>query len=163
MAIDYDRDASIDETALDVEWLRQPMLMIRYGKLTAKAKLDADHAKETLDFVKAEISNDVRLNPVAYNLGKPSIPMVADAVLMQQEYKTAMADYLQKKYEFDLVINAMKAIDQKKTALENLVRLHGQQYFAGPSVPRDLSKEWEADEKRKLTNKSIKLRRKKKV
>jgi hypothetical protein len=33
-------------------------------------------------------------------------------------------------------------VDHRKSALENLVKLHGQQYFAGPMVPRDLTHEW---------------------
>ena len=36
---------------------------------------------------------------------------------------------------------AVYAFEQRKTSLENLVRLHGQQYFAGPKMPRDLRKE----------------------
>ena len=55
----------------------------------------------------------------------------------------------------------MAAIDQKKSALENLVKLHGQMYFAGPSIPRDLDKEWEKREKEKRVSDGIQARRKK--
>ena len=44
---------------------------------------------------------------------------------------------------------------RQKTALENLVKLHGQQYFAGPSVPRDLSKEWERHERQKSVDAGV--------
>jgi hypothetical protein len=51
----------------------------------------------------------------------------------------------------------------RKAALENLVQLHGQNYFAGPKVPRNLSKERDEKEerqKRVMTNISQSLRSK---
>jgi len=39
---------------------------------------------------------------------------------------------------------------QRKDALENLVRLHGQQYFAGPKMPRDV--QWERQQKIERSN-----------
>ena len=49
----------------------------------------------------------------------------------------------------------LKAFEQRKDALENLVRLHGQQYFAGPKIPRDLPSEME-----KRTNKNKEVNKK---
>ena len=37
---------------------------------------------------------------------------------------------------------AVKAMDDKKRMLQGLITLHGQQYFAGPDVPRDLLASW---------------------
>ena len=45
-------------------------------------------------------------------------------------------------YELEVMGAAVRALDQKKSALENLVRLQGQNYFAGPSVPRTIGAEW---------------------
>ena len=46
----------------------------------------------------------------------------------------------------------------RKAALENLVQLHGQSYFAGPSVARNLQKERERKiEKRKQANTRIRI------
>jgi hypothetical protein len=47
------------------------------------------------------------------------------------------------KYEAEVLQGAVNAVDHRKDALENLVRLHGLQYFAGPKVPRNLSEERE--------------------
>lgn len=161
--LDYMSDATIDESALDVEWLRQASLAMKYGRIVAQAKLDEAHAKENFDLVKAEVASDVRINPGDYDLKKVTEGTVAETVTQNTSYKKAMHNYLDKKFQTDMAINAMRAIEQKKVALENLVRLHGQQYFAGPSVPRDLSKEWEQGEKRKMTNQKVTLRRKKRT
>ena len=50
--LDYNGDVSIDETALDVEWLRQPRLIFNYSELIAKTKrrLDLKQEKKALFF-----------------------------------------------------------------------------------------------------------------
>jgi len=159
--MDYEKDTSIDEQGLDVEWLKQPSLMFKYGKHGAQAKLDMDHAKEDLDVTKAQLDRDVRAFPDNYGLNKLTETIVANTIINQPEYKDANDQYLNAKYEYDMAMAAVRAIDQKKTALENLVRLHGQQYFAGPSVPRDLSKEWKEQENNRIANHKVFLRRKK--
>ena len=53
--LNWDDDVSIDQSALDVEWLDQPILMKRYGERAAKARLELDQAKDQLDFVKAKL------------------------------------------------------------------------------------------------------------
>jgi hypothetical protein len=158
--MDYEKDTSIDERGLDVEWLRQPQLMAQYGKHAAKCKLDMDYTKEDLDVVKAQLDRDIRAFPDNYGLGKLTETIVSNTIIIQPEYKDASKQYLDAKYEYDMAMAAVRAIDQKKTALENLVRLHGQQYFAGPSVPRDLSKEWEKQESQKQSNGKVTLKRK---
>ena len=37
-----------------------------------------------------------------------------------------------------LLSNAVMAMEQRKRMLEVLITLHGQEYFAGPSTPRNL-------------------------
>ena len=158
--MDYEKDTSIDEQGLDVEWLKQPRLMARYGKHAAQCKLDMDHAKEDLDVVKAQLDRDIRAFPDNYGLSKLTETIVSNTIIIQPEYKDASDQFLNAKYEYDMAMAAVRAVDQKKTALENLVRLHGQQYFAGPSVPRDLSKEWEKQESQKQSNGKVTLKRK---
>ena len=58
--LNYEKDTSIDEAALDVEWLRQPRLMVSYGKHAAKCKLEVDRAKEDVDIIKAQLDRDIR-------------------------------------------------------------------------------------------------------
>jgi hypothetical protein len=66
--------------------------------------------------------------------------------------------------EFNLVDIAKNEISfTRKAALENLVQLHGQQYFAGPKMPRDLKEEIrkhkEAQERSVEVNSKVRLRR----
>lgn len=139
----YEDEMNIDCTALDVEWLGQPRLMMKYGRLLAEARRALDDAKEFLDYTRAQLDNKIRQDPESYDLTKATDTAVAAAILLQEEYKEASGTFIQAKFDVELLSTATRAVDGRKTALENLVRLHGMSYFAGPSVPRDLAAERE--------------------
>ena len=162
MDLNYEQDVSIDETALDVEWLQQANLMYKYARYQAETKKAMDEAKERLDFIKAKLEMDIRANPENYGLSKVTESAVASTILLQPEYQEASKKYIEARYENDVAAAAVKAIDQKKTALANLVKLLSVSYFAGPSAPRDLSLEWNERIKKKEQkelNKNVKIRR----
>jgi len=153
--LDYEQDLFIEPDSLDTEWLAQPGLVIKYARLCAQSEKELDEAKEKLDLVKATLDNAIRKNPDAYKLDKITETVVQNTILMQEDYKEAMELFLQAKYDTKVIQGAMRATDHRKSALENLVRLNGQAYFAGPSIPRDLSYEWQ--QKQKQTNVDTKI------
>ena len=162
MDLNYEQDVSIDETALDVEWLQQANLMYKYARYQAETKKAMDEAKERLDFIRAKLEMDIRANPENYGLSKVTESAIASTILLQPEYQESSKKYIEAKYENDVAAAAVRAIDQKKTALENLVKLLNVSYFAGPSAPRDLSLEWNEHIKRKEQkelNKNVKIKR----
>lgn len=146
--IDYESDVEIDETSLDVECLEQASLMMKYCRNSAKCEKERDLSKEALGLIKAELDKKIRTNPANYELEKVTESAIAAVILQSEEYKEANADYLEKCFEFNVASGAVKAVDQRKKMLELLVQLHGQSYFAGPRVPRDLSSERKEKEKR---------------
>jgi len=140
--MDYAKDIEIDQDALDVEWLEQPKKMFKYARLYADAKRKVDYAKEKIEVVKAQLDKEMRKDPDKFELEKTTDAVVANAIVRSQRYIDANGEYIEAKFDADLIRAALQGMEQRKDALENLVRLFGQQYFAGPSVPRDLSKEW---------------------
>jgi len=161
--MDFEADVSIDETSLDVEWLEQPRLMLSYAKNAAVRKADFDRAKENLEVVKAQLDHSIRENPEVFAVIKITETVVQNTIHLQKEYEEAYERYTTAKYELEIALAAVRAIEQKRSALENLVRLHGQQYFAGPSVPRDLSAEWERKQRQQKVDGGVarKLKRRK--
>lgn len=135
----YDDDMYIDENALDVEILEQPSLMVKYSQLLAEARRTRDLSKEALDLKKAEIDLDIRDDPAKYDLEKITVAAVEACILMEEEYQTAQKELNDANYQVNVLQGVVSAIDHRKSALENLIKLHGQQYFAGPSTPHDLS------------------------
>lgn len=153
----FDYEISIDETALDVEWLRQASLMGRYCRAAADAKKELDIAKEALDVVRAGVAQLIRKDPGSFGLDKVTEAAVNEVLLTNSECQRASTELIEAKYELEMAQAAVKALDQKKSALENLVKLHGQSYFAGPSVPRDLSKEWETKQRQQDIDKKVQV------
>ena len=151
--MDYEKEIRIDETALDVEWLEQPRLFMKYAQHLAEMRKRLDAAKEQLDLVRAELDKDIRMNPDKYEISKITETVVSNTIITQPEYREANKEMIDAKFEVDIAMAAVRAFDQRKDALENLVKLHGQQYFAGPKVPRDIHQEWEAKQKR--TNNAV--------
>lgn len=148
--MDYKEKIAIDEDALDIEWLEQPSKMLEVTQEAAECKRLMDEAKDALDLKKADLDYAIRSNPDKYmDEGiKITENVIFATILKQQSYKDANAEYLQAKYEYDVAKGAVEAFEQRKSALENLVKLHGQQYFAGPKVPRNIHDERQAIKQR---------------
>ena len=138
---DYEEFMEIDEDSLDVEWLEQPKKMVQMVKIAAKVKINMERAKDNLAQVKAELAKKVRASPEKYGIEKITIDAVNDVVQTNAKYIEAYEEYLEAVYENDVASGSVKATEQRKSSLENLVKLHGQQYFAGPKVPRNLSEQ----------------------
>lgn len=157
--MNYEKDVAIDGEALDQEWLRQPSIMMEYCKHSAKCQMELDASKEMLDVVKAGLDKAIRENPERYDINKVTETVIMNTVIVQEAYTEAYGEYLKVKYEADIAKAAVRAIEQRKDALENLVRLYGQQYFAGPKMPLEINREWERQEKEKVSNKNVIIRR----
>lgn len=154
--MNYESDIKIEEGCLDVEWIGQAELMLKYGKHAAEMKRNLDRAKEKLELTKSELDRAIRTSPEDFDLEKVTDKAIDALIPTLTEYKEASKEYLNAKFESDVAFAAVKAFEQRKDALENLVRLHGQQYFAGPKIPRDLTSEVEKRENRtREVNKKI--------
>lgn len=146
--MNYEADIRIDDGALDLEWLEQPSLMMKYTRLLADAEKELDLAKEELDLVKSDIDKDIRLNPDKYDLSKVTDAAVLAAISTQTGFKRVSKRVVDARYEVNVLKGAVKAFEQRKDALENLGRLLALNYFAGPKIPRDLSNEKKLKEDR---------------
>ena len=160
--MNFENDIKIDPEALDVEWLRQPALTLQFCKLEAELKKDVDKLEIELSLIRAELDKDIRTNPEKFKITtKLTETVISNTIIGIADYQECYEALLAARFEHSISKGAVKAIDTKKSSLENLVKLHGQQYFAGPSVPRDLSKEWEQKRNQEDTDKKVKIRRRK--
>jgi hypothetical protein len=142
MESNWKADVEIDPQALDVEWCKQASLFGKYCVLQADARALSDRRKEALDVVSAKLDQQIRANPAKFGIEKITEGAIRAAISLDLTYATANESLQDAQYELEIMGAAVRALDQKKSALENLVRLQGQNYFAGPSVPRDVGAEW---------------------
>jgi len=157
--LNYEIDVRIDPNALDIEWLKQAELMQKYTVHAANMKKKLDEIKEQLDVCKAKTEMDIRKVPEMYGLAKVTEGAIQSTIILQKVYQEMVQTYIKAKYEYDVAIAVVRAFDQKKTTLENLVRLLSTSYFAGPQTPRNLSQEWLQESKRKQENAKVKIQR----
>jgi hypothetical protein len=138
MSFEYEKEIHIDETALDVEWLDQPSLMLKYCRAAAEAKRNLDLCKEALDVAKAQLDQKIRMDAERHQQ-RMTETSIQNAILNNEDYQRRSVEHIDAKYEHDLIQSTVRAFEHRKSALENLVRLHGMAYFAGPSAPRNLT------------------------
>ena len=152
----YERDMSIDVTSLDVEWVEQAELAMKYGRLWADAQDECSKAEEFVKYTRSRLIIKATKDPEGV-LGKgiKSTEIQLEAYYRtHKDYIAAKDDWLEKLNVVNTLAVAKNEISfTRKSALENLVTLHGQNYFAGPSVPRNLK---EKMEQRKETRNSAK-------
>lgn len=152
--MNYKEDIKIDETMLDVECLDQPKIMLRWTEEQAELQREEELAKERLDLLKAELDKDIRSDPDKYEMDKVTEGAINNTIILNPEVKAATQTYINARFENNVAKGVVKSMDQRKQMLEGLIRLHGQQYFAGPKVLNELSfKLKEKEESKKITRK----------
>jgi len=156
----------IDKNLLDNEWLNQPKLYYNWALQLEDARVALDNVKAEFDVVQSEIDLDIRTNPENYeelpkeavDKGKITEKMVAAVLIMQKDYREAQQTVFEAKHRVGILQAAVAALDQRKKALEKLVDLHGQKYFATPRVPENSKEVIEQIEKRSVRRRGRKLR-----
>ena len=144
----------LDETRLDEHWIEQPRIMFKAMKDLADAKLAVDEAKTHLQVVEAETSKEVRSDPVEYGIEKVTEKAITECLVSSEPVVEATASLQEKKHHADICQAMVTALDHRKKALEKLVDLHGQSYFATPQASGESGKKMREVEKKSVRKKS---------
>lgn len=151
----------IDENDLDREWCKQPRLYHTYAVELAYSRKALDEAEAQFKAIKATLDGLIRADPDSFNLEeKPKEAAVAAAIILQDDYINAQKKVIDTQYKVNLLFGMIGALDNKKAALENLVRLHGQDYFSTPRSDAIGQKRLESERSDKVAKKCRKAKRK---
>ncbi len=117
-------------------------------------------ADQKVKVVGAELSRQAAMDPVnCTGKEKPTVGDVDAYIRTHPDHQAAKQAWIDAEYEASYAETAHKEISfTRKQSLENLVTLHGQNYFAGPAVPRDLSKEWEQRTRQRRANATVTIK-----
>ena len=152
----FDVILKIDKFNLDEEWIKQPNLFFKSARRLANARLAVDEAKAELNLTKAELESAIRTDPIGYDLGKVTEKSVEACVLMQSEYSLAIDKWHKAKHLANIEQAKVNALEQRKDALQDIVKLQGRDYFSTPIVPEE-SREYVQDVvRRKVRRKGAK-------
>lgn len=160
--MNYEKDIHIDETALDVEWLEQAELAVKYGKYWARCKDRVTRAEENIKLIRSELIAEANDEPVkCCNKERPNAADIEAYYRRDKRHIEAKDEWMEALNELNIAEVVKNEISfTRKAALENLVILHGQNYFAGPSMLRNLQGEREKkQEKRKQNDLKVRIRK----
>lgn len=151
----------IDLDSLDEEWVNQPQLYYAYAKRLADARQKLDESKSEFELTKAELEKAIRDDPEKFDMPKVTEAAVKSCILTQDEYNNARTAVSEASHRVDVLQAVVIALEHRKRALEKLVDLHGQSYFAEPKASRS-SRETVSDMKHHAAFKSAGKKRKRK-
>lgn len=157
--LDEDLVFGIDKNLLDDEWLNQPKLYFRWAVQLEDARADLEIAKAEFDVVKSELDLNIRTSPDDYDLPKVTDKAIAAAMMTQPGYEGAQKAVFEHKHRVGVLQAAVTALDHRKKALEKLVDLHGQKYFASPRASENSREAMEEVEKRSVRKKACARRK----
>lgn len=124
----------IDKYDLDNEWVNQPLLYRKYARRLAKQGKRLEQKSAALKVAKAEACKAIRKNPTKYGYARATDKVVESGFPLHPLYKKAIKEWIAAKFKYDLLFALVRTLDQRKSALERLVHLHGQDYFSRPTA-----------------------------
>jgi len=150
----------IDKNILDEEWLNQPKLYFTWAVQLEDAKNAFEETKQEFDVTQAEVELEIRDKPTQFNLPeKTTEKMIATALMLTKEYQTGQSSVNKARHRVGIIQAAVTALDHRKRALEKLVDLHGQKYFATPRASEH-SKEAVSDIEKRAARVKAKISKK---
>ncbi len=138
--MNFEKNLEIDKFALDDELLLQAILYLKWSEAKAQAEMERDKSKEQLDLVKAKLDISIRKNPGIFGLEKITEGAISNIILVQDEYQQAEIAYLEYRYSHNVISGALEALNHKKSALENLVKLFLNNYWADGRMDKEAEK-----------------------
>lgn len=137
----YAKEMQIDPEALDLEWLNHANLEVKYIDQLSELRKEVKDAEEEVKTVRSELVREAHENPQeCCNSKKATGPQVEAYYRTHQDYKNAKKECIDAQDAYEVARDIKDAIHFTRTkSLENLVKLHAAQYFAGPKVPGDLA------------------------
>lgn len=166
MELNYKEDARIDITALELEWLEQAELAAKYGREWALAKKKVAILEQKEKVLRSKLIRKAYEEPTE-RLGQPKASaQTAEAYFRSHKKHIKLKqELIDAQYELDLIEVAKNEISfTRKAALENEVKLHIADWFAGPNVPRSLDdlKLKQESRRQDAVDKQVKVKRKNK-
>lgn len=132
----------IDPNRLDEEWVEQVSHYHTWAMKLADAKMEYERAKSQEEMVTAEIDQRIRLHPDQFGMEKRTTEDgIKKTIVLQKSYQRAREEVIKAKHTMDQVQGAVNTLDNRKYALQDLVKLRLSDYFAEPAAPKGKQEE----------------------
>ena len=148
--MDFEKDIAIDKFKLDIEWEHQPTLFAYYARKNAEAIAERDRVWQNIKVVKAELMAKILNFHKEQGSKKPTDVAIDAEIRNSDEHKDASENLIDANENVALTDAAKWAIQQKRDALENMVKLFLAGYWADPKIPPEAKEQADQKTTRKL-------------
>lgn len=138
MKVNYREDVVIDVNNLDKEWVDQAPLGLKYAKLVSVLRGKKRKIEELRKIRRSELIIEVNNHPEeTCNKPRPNAADIEAYYRNHPDHKKLSEQLIAAEEELEYAELARMEISvTRKTALENLVKLHGQSYFSTPTTKK---------------------------
>lgn len=136
---EFQRDCRLDLASLDEATVTQAELFYKWSMRAIEERAGFDACKSRLDLVEARLSLQCRKDPDSFGLDKATESAIQQAVTVSENYLSAKQAMYEAKERAAAADARAAAMEQRKRMIEVAVTLHGQNYFAKPSLARGLA------------------------
>ena len=145
---DYFKDPiHLNKFALDFEWERQAYLMYHFGDAACEAQQELNDKQLEFNYRKANIAKEYRQGiRTIPNVQRLTEGGIKEAVESDEELYELQKEINYLKSQYDLAMNAVRSLSQKKHAIEHEVQLYFAKYFSSPRQKAHGTSEFESDE-----------------
>lgn len=128
-------ELEIDQYSLDKEWVNQPIRFSKYALKHVETLYEKDKKIKQLELKKATLDSEVRTNPDILGLStKVTEGSIKSHIDASEEVVQLEKEVLELKKKVNILAVVREAFDQRRSALENEVKLWLGQYYADPQV-----------------------------
>lgn len=129
--MDYENWKPADKRILDTQWEEQSNLFRHWARKLALKLKEVDDQKTNMERIGYEMDRVFR----AKRAGEKFTEAVIKAdVSLNSKYMQEQNTLSELQGELGMLKAEIESLHQRKSALENLVKLHGQEYFSVPFV-----------------------------
>ena len=158
-SLDFDEER---HAQLTWEWITEKLNQI---KVINKLKEQLEVTKAEQKRIASNIFTKSKEDGKTDKLAEHSISNDAEYLIKQNEYFTKLREISEAEENLNYIEGALKALDIKKTSMQELTKLYCSGYYAKPNIPRQYKEaqaERREDEQMEGLNKSERLQRKRK-
>lgn len=107
-----------------------------WAKKACKKRFEYDQAKANHEVLKAKVELEIRRDPDRFNLPKVTEDTIKSAIAVDQRLIDSEDNVLQLKLEAAELDVLVKALEQRKKSIEDLIQLFFRDYFAKPKTKK---------------------------
>ncbi len=130
---DYDM-LTIHENDLTGDCVKHPKMSFYYGKALAAAERKLSTLKNNLKVLCAQIVMAIQQDPKGWGIEKVTEKTMDAATETHPEVAALKGQIIEAEEEVKILQGFVYAIVDRKAMIENLVKLHGQQYWSKPTL-----------------------------